>query len=237
MWIRRSASPRPRDDRSLSPPTRRRRSRSPPPAQAPASVTAPSRLDPEIPLPRVHDVDPIRRRERERQLAAQQLGNDNGDVENRVAVRSEADKQFDAKAEFAKLLGTRAGGAYIPPSRLRAMQAEAAKDKSSPEYQRMSWDALRKSINGLINKVCDNHETPLGSFTNACPLKGQRSKHQARCARAVQRKPNQRTWSLCEINHESSGILSAIHPDLCGSDCNCQYEIANGRRVGSGEVD
>lgn len=115
-------------------------------------MTAPSRLDVEIPLPRVHDVDPVRRRERERQLAAQQLSNDNGG-DSRAIVRTEGDKQFDAKAEFAKLLGTRSGGAYIPPSRLRAMQAEAAKDKSSPEYQRLSWDALRKSINGLINKV------------------------------------------------------------------------------------
>ncbi|KAJ9100927.1 pre-mRNA-splicing factor cwc22 [Naganishia adeliensis] len=149
---KRSPSPRPRDDRSLSPPTRRRRSRSPLPTQASASVTAPSRLDVEIPLPRVHDVDPVRRRERERQLAAQQLSNDNGG-DSRAIVRTEGDKQFDAKAEFAKLLGTRSGGAYIPPSRLRAMQAEAAKDKSSPEYQRLSWDALRKSINGLINKV------------------------------------------------------------------------------------
>ena len=58
-----------------------------------------------------------------------------------------------AKEEFAKLLGSRSGGAYIPPARLRAMQAEAAKDKKSAEYQRLSWDALRKSINGLINKV------------------------------------------------------------------------------------
>lgn len=58
-----------------------------------------------------------------------------------------------ARAEFAKLLGSRSGGAYIPPARLRAMQAEAAKDKTSPEYQRLSWDALRKSINGMINKV------------------------------------------------------------------------------------
>lgn len=57
------------------------------------------------------------------------------------------------KAEFAKLLGSRSGGAYIPPARLRAMQAEAAKDKTSAEYQRLSWDALRKSINGMINKV------------------------------------------------------------------------------------
>jgi pre-mRNA-splicing factor CWC22 len=46
----------------------------------------------------------------------------------------------------------RAGGAYIPPAKLRAMQA-AITDKSSAEYQRMSWEALKKSINGLINKV------------------------------------------------------------------------------------
>lgn len=58
-----------------------------------------------------------------------------------------------AKAEFAKLLGSRSGGAYMPPARLRALQEEASKDKKSSEYQRLSWDALRKSINGLINKV------------------------------------------------------------------------------------
>lgn len=28
-----------------------------------------------------------------------------------------------------------------------------AQDKESPEYQRLTWDALRKSINGLVNKV------------------------------------------------------------------------------------
>ncbi|KAK0556306.1 pre-mRNA-splicing factor cwc22 [Tilletia horrida] len=49
---------------------------------------------------------------------------------------------------------TRAGGAYIPPARLRALMAEAAaSDPGSAEYQRMSWDALKKSITGLINKV------------------------------------------------------------------------------------
>ena len=26
-------------------------------------------------------------------------------------------------------------------------------DKSSKEYQRMTWEALKKSINGLVNKV------------------------------------------------------------------------------------
>jgi hypothetical protein len=37
---------------------------------------------------------------------------------------------------------------------VRAMQAQMEdQDPSSPEYQRIRWDALRKSINGLINKV------------------------------------------------------------------------------------
>ncbi|KAH9819051.1 armadillo-type protein [Melampsora americana] len=60
----------------------------------------------------------------------------------------------DPKFETQKAAATRAGGAYIPPAKLRAIQAElATNDPSSPEYQRMRWDALRKSINGLINKV------------------------------------------------------------------------------------
>lgn len=78
-------------------------------------------------------------------------GNGNGTVAKTVV--SEQDKDAAAKAEFTKMLTTRTGGAYIPPARLRAMQAEAAKDKTSAEYQRLSWDALRKSINGMINKV------------------------------------------------------------------------------------
>ena len=60
---------------------------------------------------------------------------------------------FDAAAEFAKLTSTRSGGVYIPPARLRAMQEAASKDKSSAEYQRITWDALRKSITGIVNRV------------------------------------------------------------------------------------
>lgn len=68
---------------------------------------------------------------------------------------TDADKatSYDARAEFAKLLNTRSGGVYVPPARLRAMQQAAAADKSSPEYQRLSWDALRKSITGIVNRV------------------------------------------------------------------------------------
>ncbi|KAK7949762.1 pre-mRNA-splicing factor cwc22 [Apiospora saccharicola] len=39
-----------------------------------------------------------------------------------------------------------------PPARLRALQAQIT-DKTSKEYQKMAWEALKKSINGLINKV------------------------------------------------------------------------------------
>merc|ERR1719335_1282702 len=46
----------------------------------------------------------------------------------------------------------RAGGVYIPPFKLARLQEEI-EDKTSPEFQRQAWEALRKSINGLVNKV------------------------------------------------------------------------------------
>lgn len=61
--------------------------------------------------------------------------------------------EFDAQAEFAKLLNSKSGGVYVPPARLRALQAAASSDKASAEYQRLSWDALRKSITGIVNRV------------------------------------------------------------------------------------
>ena len=62
------------------------------------------------------------------------------------------EKQAAAKAEYEKLLTMRSGGTYIPPARLRELQSQIT-DKSSKEYQRMAWEALKKSINGLINKI------------------------------------------------------------------------------------
>ena len=67
-------------------------------------------------------------------------------------VLTAEEKQAMAKAEYEKLLTMRSGGTYVPPARLRALQAQIT-DKSSKEYQRMAWEALKKSINGLINKV------------------------------------------------------------------------------------
>lgn len=63
-------------------------------------------------------------------------------------------KKIDLKAEMTKMASTKGGGAYIPPHRLRAMLAEQEQtDTEGAEYQRLTWEALRKSINGLINKV------------------------------------------------------------------------------------
>lgn len=67
-------------------------------------------------------------------------------------AKTEEEKQAIAKAEYEKLLNMRSGGTYIPPARLRALQSQIT-DKTSKEYQRMAWEALKKSINGLINKV------------------------------------------------------------------------------------
>jgi pre-mRNA-splicing factor CWC22 len=93
------------------------------------------------PAPTLPDIDPDRALERERQLQA------------RLAQQEQREKKpFDPKEEYEKLLNARSGGVYVPPARLRALQAQFT-DKKSKEYQRMAWEALKKSINGLINKV------------------------------------------------------------------------------------
>lgn len=51
------------------------------------------------------------------------------------------------------LAKTRTGGAYIPPARLSLLQRNLSTDSSSPAYQRVSWEALKKSITGLVNKA------------------------------------------------------------------------------------
>lgn len=102
--------------------------------------------------PRVEDGDPVRRAERERQLTARLAANELEKLEKSKTQTDGKDK-FDDQAEFAKLLGTRSGGVYVPPARLHALRAAAAKDKTSPEYQRLAWDALRKSITGIVNRV------------------------------------------------------------------------------------
>ena len=81
------------------------------------------------------------RKKVDRNLTESEINNDSGkgNENPKVVVQKEEN------------LG-RSGGVYIPPYKLARMMKEV-QDKSSVEYQRMSWDALRKSINGLVNKV------------------------------------------------------------------------------------
>ena len=84
----------------------------------------------------------------ESQVAAIEISKPDSSEKTTEQLRESAQR-----AEFAKLLNTRSGGMYIPPARLRAMQEAASLDTSSPEYQRLSWDALRKSITSIVNRV------------------------------------------------------------------------------------
>lgn len=72
-------------------------------------------------------------------------------VELPKANPPEVSTRKEGVANIEKALG-RSGGVYVPPFKLAQMMKDL-QDKSSLEYQRMSWDALRKSINGLVNKV------------------------------------------------------------------------------------
>jgi pre-mRNA-splicing factor CWC22 len=84
---------------------------------------------------------------------------------NGSARTKKADDKQPSLFERTKMLPAgKAGGAYIPPFRLKQMQAEMA-DKSSAEYQRMSWEALKKSINGLVNKVTKPNISGIAFFT------------------------------------------------------------------------
>ncbi|KAG9019170.1 pre-mRNA-splicing factor cwc22 [Tulasnella sp. 427] len=125
---------------------KRKRSRSGSPMSRDRSPPAHrSRRSPSPMAIQVDDADPVRRRERERQAALRQAEKE---------VMGEVEKPaFDAQAEFQKLLNSRSGGVYMPPARLRALQEAASQDKSSVEYQRLSWDALRKSLTGIVNRV------------------------------------------------------------------------------------
>lgn len=135
-----SYSPQPSASRKRSPP-----SRSPSPNRRRSPPTGLPRDDADVP-----HIDSDRAIERERQLAERVRQHEKQEAARKPMTEEE--KQASAKAEYEKLLNMRSGGTYIPPARLRALQSHIT-DKSSKEYQRMAWEALKKSINGLINKV------------------------------------------------------------------------------------
>ncbi|CAG7905024.1 hypothetical protein IGI04_029149 [Brassica rapa subsp. trilocularis] len=71
--------------------------------------------------------------------------------EEKIEVAKPKLAELNPSDSNAVALG-KTGGVYIPPFKLARMMKEVD-DKSSVEYQRLTWDALRKSINGLVNKV------------------------------------------------------------------------------------
>ncbi|KAM0792432.1 pre-mRNA-splicing factor cwc22 [Microbotryomycetes sp. NB124-2] len=145
---------------SPAPATRRRASRSP--SNEPDTKRTRTQLSPSPPpstrdetrrrspdRPRLYDVDPERRRERERQQELERQVMRDNDLAAQPTV-----KKVDLKEEMKKMASTKGGGAYIPPHRLRAMlEDQETQDPAGQEYQRLTWEALRKSLNGLINKV------------------------------------------------------------------------------------
>uniref|UniRef100_A0A2K5HIA1 Pre-mRNA-splicing factor CWC22 homolog n=1 Tax=Colobus angolensis palliatus TaxID=336983 RepID=A0A2K5HIA1_COLAP len=102
--------------------------------------------------------DREKRRERERDMDRKRSrkspspGRRNPETSVTQSSSAEDEPATKKKKDELDPLLTRTGGAYIPPAKLRMMQ-EQITDKNSLAYQRMSWEALKKSINGLINKV------------------------------------------------------------------------------------
>ncbi|VDO92759.1 unnamed protein product [Soboliphyme baturini] len=77
------------------------------------------------------------------------------DSNKRVAANEgdhDTEEWLQKKRKQLDPLLTKAGGAYIPPAKLKIMQA-AIGDKSSEQYQRLSWEHLKKRIHGNVNKV------------------------------------------------------------------------------------
>lgn len=66
--------------------------------------------------------------------------------------RDNSHQVVERQRKATDLLTLKTGGAYIPPAKLRMMQANIT-DKSSVAYQRIAWEALKKSIHGYINKI------------------------------------------------------------------------------------
>nr|GMD20793.1 pre-mRNA-splicing factor CWC22 homolog [Ipomoea batatas] len=90
----------------------------------------------------------VSRREESRREKERDRRVNNAEEENHKNEDSKVSKQ---EGNMITQTG-RSGGVYIPRFTLARMTKEI-QDKSSVEYQRMTWDALRKSINGLVNKV------------------------------------------------------------------------------------
>ncbi|GJS54278.1 pre-mRNA-splicing factor CWC22 [Tanacetum coccineum] len=73
-------------------------------------------------------------------------------MEGQSCLKRNRSNEKYAKYDKRQRTKAKTEGVYIPPFKLDQMISNV-QDKSSVEYQRIAWDALKKSINGLVNKV------------------------------------------------------------------------------------
>lgn len=98
-----------------------------------------------------HKLKKTRDHEKENRKKTEESKITNKEMENKKEINV-SDAAIERQNRTVELLTSRTGGAYIPPAKLRLMQAEIT-DKSGAAYQRIAWEALKKSIHGYINKV------------------------------------------------------------------------------------
>ncbi|XP_043788162.1 pre-mRNA-splicing factor CWC22 homolog [Apis laboriosa] len=98
-----------------------------------------------------HKLKKTRDYEKENRKKIEESKITNKEMENKKETNA-SDAAIERQNRTVELLTSRTGGAYIPPAKLRLMQAEIT-DKSGAAYQRIAWEALKKSIHGYINKV------------------------------------------------------------------------------------
>lgn len=145
-----------------------------------------------------------------------------------------AKAKADAVAEFKKMQLTRGGGTYIPPHRLRAMMADQeAEDKEGEAFQRMSWEALKKSINGLINKVnVANIKLLVPEVSLAGSLKLDRDTDESfRSIIVVRRELDPRKRSIRSIRHASPSLVAPLHSHFRVTRRDRQHETPSDRRA------
>ncbi|EXC36384.1 Pre-mRNA-splicing factor CWC22-like protein [Morus notabilis] len=94
--------------------------------------------------------DKDEKEQREDSQSLRQRSDGNGKLLENSKPEGQSTVENNLSADASNL--GKSGGVYVPPFKLARMMKEV-QDKSSVEYQRLTWDALRKSINGLVNKV------------------------------------------------------------------------------------
>lgn len=130
------------EHRSVSPPSTRVVPASSLPAKSTPVASENISRNKDGPL-RIYDNDRERYRERQRQARDRDLEDQSKPTK----------KPVDPAEEYMRLKELRSGGRYIPRAKLRALEAQLNIVKDPKEQQRAHWDALRKSINRLINQV------------------------------------------------------------------------------------